>query len=243
MLTRSLILLLGALLTACAYRPWAGNLIPMAEDQQLSGLAVADDGTVTFTQGRLEIRMRPMNDEELNRQYATYSQSGPRSTNPYTFGNSSYFRTGETPRRFTVFKLSVKNYEFPKVRLAGDMILKTENGREYHKLSIEQLDGYYRSYALGYRGIEYNEYNSRRDILKRSLFPSEDIFSGQEAEGFVVFEPLDDDVEAMTLTVEDILIRFDYRGDPTEHTQTSYKFKREIGRIYPDGKIERLGAK
>jgi hypothetical protein len=100
----------------------------MAEDQQPSGLAVADDGTVTFTQGRLEIRMRPMSDKELNRQYATYSQSGPRSTNPYTFGNSTYFRTGETPRRFTVFKLSVKNYEHPKVRMAGDMVLETNKG-------------------------------------------------------------------------------------------------------------------
>lgn len=232
------IVFMGALLSACAYRPYAGDVKPLDEEQQASGVTVADDGTVTYTQGRLDIRLRPMSDEELNRQFAGNSQQGVRSTNPYTYGNSEYFMTGETPRRFTVFRLSVKNYEHPKVRLAGDMVLESANGRKYYALTLQQLDTYYRIYAQGYRGNEYFDYKQRRDIIKRTSFPEEDIFSGQEVEGYVVFEPLADDVEDMTVTIDDIVVRFDYRGEPVESLGASFLFKRDIGRLYPDGRID-----
>ena len=58
------IVFMGALLSACAYRPYAGDVKPLGEEQQASGVTVADDGTVTYTQGRLDIRLRPMSDEE-----------------------------------------------------------------------------------------------------------------------------------------------------------------------------------
>lgn len=223
----------------CAYRPWAGDLKPLEESQQpVQGVAVEDDGTVIFAKGRLEISLRPLTDEELNRQFSASSHSGPRSTNPYTFGNSQYYRTGETPRRFTVFRLAVKNYEYPKVRLAGEVVLESRNGRKYYALNLEQLGVYYRSYAIGYRGNEYLEYKERRSLLQRTMFPQEDIFSGQESEGFVVFEPLADDVEDIIVTIEDIVIRFDYRGSPVESLEASYRFRRDIGRVYPDGRTE-----
>jgi hypothetical protein len=105
----SLALLLAAVLSSagCAYRYYATALKPLGEAQQGTGRTVADDGTVTFTQGRLEVSLRPMTDEELNRQFSAMSHGGPRSTNPYTFGDSKVFRTDETPQRFTVFRLKV----------------------------------------------------------------------------------------------------------------------------------------
>lgn len=233
------IIFLGALLSACAYRPYAGDVKPLGEGEQAAGVTVADDGTVTYTQGRLDIRLRPMSDEELNRQFAGNSQQGARSTNPYTFGNSEYFATGETPRRFTVFRLSVKNYEYPKVRMAGDMVLKSTNGRKYYTLTLQQLDTYYRIYAQGYRGNEYFDYKQRRDIIKRTGFlKEEDIFSGQEVEGYIIFEPLADDVESISVTIDDIVVRFDYRGEPVESIGATFLFERDIGRLYPDGRIE-----
>lgn len=234
----ALLIFLGAFLSACAYRPYAADVEPLDEQQQDQGVTVADDGTVTYTQGRLEVRLRPMSDDELNRQFASYSQSGARSTNPYTFGNSEYFTTGETPRRFTVFKLSVKNYEYPKVRVAGDIVLESANGRKYYALTLQQLDTYYRIYAQGYRGNEYTEYKDRRDIFKRTAFPREDIFSGQEVEGYVLFKPLADDVEEIVVQIQDIVVRFDYRGEPVESTGAIFRFRRDIGRIFPDGTIE-----
>ena len=229
---------LGVLLAACSYRPYAGNVKPLGEEHQAAGVSVADDGTVTHKQGRLEIRLRPMSDEELNRQFAINSQQGARSTNPYTFGNSKYFMTGETPRRFTVFKLSVKNYEYPKVRLAGDMVMASSNGRKYYALTLQQLDTYYRTYALAYRGNEYFDYKQRRSILKSTSFPPRDIFSGQEEEGFIVFKPLADDVEDISVTIEDIVVRFDFRGEPAESIEASFQFERDVGVIYPDGRID-----
>ena len=227
-------LALAALLSACAYRPWAGELQPVVEGDQAEGMTVADDGTVTFKQGRLEIRLRPMSDEELNRQFSAYSNKGPHSENPYTFANTTYFRTGETPRRFTVFRLTVKNYEYPKVRLAGEIKMKSSNERSYYALNLDQLDIYYRTYAIGYRGQEYNEYKERRVLLKRTMFPqAEDIFSGLEEEGFILFEPLADDVSEVEVTLTDIVTRFDFRGDPAESIKISYRFHRDIGRYYP----------
>ena len=55
-------------------------------------MLVLDDGTVTFALNRLEVSVRPMTDEELNRQYPTQSNnaSGPGDevpSNPFTNGN------------------------------------------------------------------------------------------------------------------------------------------------------------
>jgi hypothetical protein len=225
----------GLLLGACAYRPWAGDLKPLEEARQSTGMAVEDDGTVIFTKGRLDIRLRPMSDEEMNRQFSTSSDKGARSTNPYTFGNSTSYITGNTPKRFTVFRLNVKNYEYPKVRLAGEVVLESANGRKYYALSLQQLEVYYRIYATGFRGNEYREFNDRKTLLQRTMFPkADDIFSGQEQEGYVLFEPLADDVKNVTVTIEGVVIRFDYRGEPAESIAASYRFARDLGRVHPD---------
>ena len=90
------LLLVGLLFPGCSYRYYAEDLKPMSEAEQGANKTVADDGTVSYTQARLEISLRPMTDEELNRQFGSYSNEGPNSRNPYTFGNSTYFRTGDT---------------------------------------------------------------------------------------------------------------------------------------------------
>ncbi|NKB69611.1 MAG: hypothetical protein GKR89_21280 [Candidatus Latescibacteria bacterium] len=239
-----ILVFLGLLSSSCAYRPYVGILEPLSEAEQGESMSVADDGTVTYTQGRLELRLRPMSDEELNRQFQAYSQDGAHSVNPYTFGNSQYFKTRETPKRFTVFKLTIKNYEFPKVRLNGEITVESDNGRKYYALTFSQLDRYFRSYAIGYRGNDYSQYDERRDLLRRTMFPQEDIFSGQEQEGYVLFAPLADDVEAISVKLPDVVTRFDFRGEPAESIEAHYRFRRDIGRIYPgatgweDGRIE-----
>ncbi|MEW6753543.1 MAG: hypothetical protein AB1505_21545 [Candidatus Latescibacterota bacterium] len=223
----------------CAYRPYAGELQAMAEGEQIQGMAVADDGTVTHTQGRLEISLRPMTDEELNRQFGGGEGAEGEAQNPYTYGNTKLFVTQETPRRFTVMRLSVKNYEYPKVLLSGDIVITASNGRKYYDLSLDQLEVYLRGYAVAYAGNSYDRYSEQRDLLRRTVFPkSEVIFSGQEQEGYVLFEPLADDVADIEVTVRDVIVRFDYQGDPVEQVSTTYRFRRDVGRLYPDGRIE-----
>ena len=117
--------------------------------------------------------------------------------------------------------------------------------RKYYALTLDQLIVYYRRYQggghggsePGIPGIARYDFNERRSSLLRTLYPDEVIFSAQEKEGYVVFEPLAPDVSAVTVQVSDVVIRFDYRSDPIETIDVSARFRRDIGRVYPDGNV------
>ncbi len=135
--------------------------------------------------------------------------------------------------------MNVKNYEYPKVKVDPARVrLVASNKREYWSLSLDQLDNYYRVYATAYEGNAYSRYRARGDLLLRTMFAAEEIFSGQEAEGFVVFPNLHPDVDLVSLVVHDFVLRFDYRDEPVEMVDLSYEFRRDIGRLYPDGTVE-----
>ncbi|MFP6766603.1 MAG: hypothetical protein VB859_00445, partial [Planctomycetaceae bacterium] len=60
--------------TGCGYLHYAGPLRPQTE--QPEAMVVADDGSVTYEKNRFEVKLRPLSDAELNRQFATESQQG-----------------------------------------------------------------------------------------------------------------------------------------------------------------------
>ena len=232
------------LFSGCSHRYYAEDLKPVSEAEQGENKTVADDGTVAYKQARLEISLRPMTDEELNRQFSAYSSEGADSRTPSTFGNSTYFRTGETPQRFTVFRVFVSNYEYPKVYLDPTQVyITTSNGRKYYALTREQISIYYRRYvqggtggnAPGVSGNAHSVWKERDGIMRRSMFVNEQVFSAQESEGFLVFEPLAPDVDELTVHIPDVIVRYDYKGDPVEDVDVEMSFKRKIGRVYPDG--------
>ena len=168
---------LCVVLCGCGYHHYAGPLKPLAE--QGVDLTVADDGGITFTKDRLEIRLRYVSDQELNRQFAAYSKAGPKSTNPFTYGDTEFWSGGQRSR-FTVFHLAVKNYTYPKIKIDPATIeLRAANEREYWTLDLTQLDTYFRAYAIGYRGNEYGRYQERLDLLRRTMLKNEEVFSGQ----------------------------------------------------------------
>jgi len=223
------------LLAGCGYLHYAGPLRPLA--QQPGAMTVADDGSVTYEKGRFEVKLRPLSDAELNRQFAGESQEGEKSTNPYTYGDIEF--KDKERQRFVVFALSVKNYAYPKVRIdPAKIVLRASNGREYWSLSEQQIDTYFRIYAVGYAGNVYIQYKNRLDLVKRTLFRNEDIFSGQEAEGFVVFPVLHHDVRQIQAMIEDAFLRFDSRNEPVETLDIGYDFEREVGRRFRNGTVE-----
>ena len=225
------------LVTGCGYHYYAGPLQPVGE--QAASMNIADDGSVTYVQGRLEVRLRPLTDDELNRQFAAQSLGGPKATNPYTYGDTEFYEGQPKRQRFTVFSLSVKNYEYPKVKVDPARVqLLASNKREYWSLNLKQLDNYYRIYVIGYEGNAYSRYRERRDLLLRTMFAAEEIFSGQEAEGLIVFPTLHPDVDLVSLVIHDLVLRFDSRDEPVETVDLSYEFRRDIGRLYPDGTVE-----
>ena len=229
-------LLLAVFGAACGYRYYAGPLLPLPDAQQQAGMQVSDDGTVLFVQERFEVGVRPQTDAELNRLYPSYSRDGAESVNPYTFGDWKDPETGTTPQRFTIFLLKVKNYTYPKVYIDPlKASLIASNERKYQALNPLEFAEYYRPYATAYAGNLYNQYEERRDLFAASRYAPEPVFSGQEAQGFLVFLALDPDVQKLRLKIEDVVVRFDFRGDPVEVLDLEYFFHRETGRIYPDG--------
>ncbi|MFA6108621.1 MAG: hypothetical protein WDA75_07625 [Candidatus Latescibacterota bacterium] len=228
---------LALLASGCGYQYYAGPVRPVATQADVV-LSVADDGTVTYTRERLEVKLRPMSAAELDRQFQAQSTGQMESTNPYTFTGSAPATTFQEQSRFMVFWLGVKNYAYPKVKIdPSRMVVRANNGREYWSLGFEQLDAYHRAYALGYRGNEYARYQERRDILRRTLYRGDEVFSGQETGGYVVFPALHPDVTDFEVAVDDVVLRFDYANEPTEAVDVRYRFTRDTGRIYGDGRV------
>lgn len=230
------ILLAAAFLVpACGYHHFAAPLQPAAD--QASPVVVEGRQVVAYLQG-LEIAVTPVMDVELNRRFASHSQSGPRSTNPYTFADVELWPPGPRGQRFTVLSLEVENEGFPKVKIdPAKIVLRTDTGREYWSLSVQQLDVYYRAYTAGYQGDAYNQYRERMDVLSRTTYRNEEVFVDQQKSGYVVFPVLDRSVSQVSVVLHDVVLRFDYRNEPVEAVDVEYRFERDIGRIWEDGRV------
>lgn len=224
--------LLGLLLVlgGCG-RYFAGPLRPTS--QQTAAMAVNDDGSITYTLDRLTIELQPMTDAQLNRQFAGISAQGAESTNPYTFGDWKPSGDEWTPPRFAVFMLKVSNYQYPKVLVDPLKVhVSTANNRRYQSFSYAQLDEYYRAYWLGRTGKGRLSFESRTDLLRRTLFGGDVIFSGQDQEGYLVFPRLHDDVEEIQVHIDDITLRFNYANQPVETVDITFSFERDVFRGY-----------
>lgn len=220
----------------CGYYHYAGPLAPAS--QQRADMQVNDEAVVLFERGDLLIQMRAVTDRELNQQFASDSEAGPESTNPYTFGDTRFWDGVAERARFTVFHFRVANEGFPKVKVdPARVVMETPGGRQSWSLSLQQLDSYYRAYAIGFRGSEYARYQERLDILRRTLFRNEEVFDGQTAEGYLVFPALHHDVKQVSVQVLDVVLRFDHRSEPQETAELTYRFRRETGRLFGDGRL------
>ena len=222
--------------SGCGYYHYAGPLQPSLE--QPPGMA-ADEGGVVFAQGEFRVEVRALTDADLNRQFLPRSVSGPQSTNPYTFGDTRFWEGAGERSRFTTFHLRVVNERFPKVKIdPARIVLRSELGTEYWSLALQQLDTYYRAYATGFRGNEYARYQERLDLLRRTLYKNEEVFVGQEAEGFLIFPALHHDVSEVEVVIHDAVLRFDHRNEPVETVRINCRFERDVGRIFRDGRLE-----
>lgn len=229
-------LCLGTL--SCGYHFWTGELKPLEEERQSAGMAVSDDGAITFIKERLEIAVRPLTVDELNRQFPAHSQGGTNSTNPYTYGDWRDPVTGEQPERFTVFHVKVKNYSYPKVQIdPAKAVMTTDVNLTYVPLAKLDMEWYYRPYITGYAGVPYLRYEERKDAVRATLYAPDMVFSGQEAEGYMVFPKLHHQVKAAKLKLSDVVLRFDFRDEPLETIDVEYGFQRETGRLYADGRL------
>jgi hypothetical protein len=202
---------------------------PQPALEQNEGMTVLDDGTIIYTKDRLEISLQVLEDGFLNRQFASVSNQGAESTNPYTYGDWTPWGQDWTPSRFTVILLKVKNYEFPKVFINPDALtITSSNERIYNVLDQGLLEDHFSPYLRAYAGIQRRQFEDITDQLKRTVYPPDMVFSGQEATGYIVFPVLHKDVESFIVNVTDMAVRFDYKGEPVETIDLQFKLEREI---------------
>ena len=197
-------------------------LIPA--NHQSEGMAVNDDGSVTYRLDRLAIELKPMTDAELNR----LSSAQP-DLNPYTFGDWAPHGEGQAPPRFTIFRLKVSNYQFPKIKIEPQSArISTANTRQYPSLTYSELYTYFRAHWLGRTGLGRKAFQARTDALKQTMYTDALVFSGNEEQGYLVFPALDDDVAEIEVHIQNIALRFDYTDAPVESIDLSFAFQRDI---------------
>ena len=176
--------------TRYAERADKASLRPASE--QAEAMTVADDGSVRFTLDRLEVSLRPMTAEELNRQFPARDF-----------------------RHRTVFRLGVKNYTYPKVFIdPASIVMRSPDGRKWYNL------------APAYFVPVPHPGRDRKELLRGALFTADAVFSGQEVSGYVLFAGLDPDIRHIQVTVKDAVLRYDYRGEPVQTVDFTYRFER-----------------
>lgn len=221
------LLVLAGCLSQVGLRRFA--TFPEPVPQQDEAMTVLDDGAIVYAKDRLEVSLQVLDDGFLNRQFAANSRKGAESTNPYTYGDWKPWGQNWTPARFTVVLLKVKNYEYPKVFIdPSALVITTSNNRVYNALDGGQLEDYFSPYLRAYAGNQRQQFEATTDLLKRTVFPPDMVFSGQESTGYIIFPVLHRDVSDFTVSVPDMAVRFDYKGEPVETMDLGFKFQREI---------------
>ena len=115
----------------------------------------------------------------------------------------------------TVFRLGVKNYYYPKVFIdPASIVMRSPDGRKWYNL------------APAYFAPVPTPGRDRNELLREALFTADAVFSGQEKSGYVLFTGLDPDVRDIQVTVKDAVLRYDYRGEPIQTVDFTYRFER-----------------
>ncbi|MBI2503792.1 MAG: hypothetical protein HYW07_11245 [Candidatus Latescibacteria bacterium] len=232
-----------ALLAGCGYYQIPGRFQPLQVEAQQSATAgsrmeVYDDGSVNFILNRLEVSVRPMLDEELNRQFPALSTDGKGpadelATNAFTFGEWKDPRSGQPPQRFSIFKISVKNYEYPKVKFDPlKTLIHASNGRVYYPWGRYDFEEYFRRFPQAFNGLGYQRLAERRAMVKRSQYPEDEFcFSGQTTEGYVLFPVIHSDVTEITFELPYLGIRYNFRDEAVEQVNLNFRFKRDLRKV------------
>lgn len=199
---------------------------------------ISEDGVaLTYDIEGLQISLRPMTDRELNVKYPEESnKEGRNSTNPYTHGIWVDPNLGYTPPRFMAFEVSVFNFPFAQIRVQPkDALLATDRGNRLETYDINEADNPQRSFERYYAergggkgassGVSRIQFEERMGIVRSSLYRNnEPVFKNDRYQGFLVFDPIDNRVRQVTVTLSRVALKFDVFGDPVETVDIPFRF-------------------
>ncbi len=199
--------------------------------------ALEEDGAIACNLEGLKIVVKPMTDEKLDKMFPDISYKEEASTNPYTYGNWVDPDLGYTPNRFTVFVVKVFNYAQPKVNLnplnailisqRGDQLLPYAREKKDNPTSERNFESYYEK-IKGSSGVETIRFEERLGMIRKTLFTDGAIFKGDKKDGFLVFDPLVEGINEVTLTLKDFVLKYDANNWPQEKIDIQFMFKREL---------------
>ncbi|MBT4496833.1 MAG: hypothetical protein HOC74_03885 [Gemmatimonadetes bacterium] len=196
---------------------------------------VEDGGGITYRLEGLRIKVEPMSDEALNGLFPEDSAKGRFSTNPYTYGDWVDPVLGYTPKRFTVFRVSVINDIYAKVLFDPlKPLLYTDRGDVLHSYGIpsfsphQSFERYYRA-IRGQSGNEFYRFDLRMGNVRSSAFLQDQmVFKGESYSGLLTFDPMDEEVKQARLVIEDFVLKFDASDQPLETIDIIFEFDQQI---------------
>lgn len=181
-----------------------------------------------------KIEIRYMSDYQLNTfEFPEESKAGIFSGNPFTYGNWIDPSLGYTPRRFTVFKVTIYNYTSSKLNFDPEMtLLQTDRGDNFNAYAREQKNAKYLSIEeyfkkrKGTSGIDEEVFETRMGIARRTmLYYGKPIYKGDSRDGLVVYDPIVDKVEKLKISIPRFIIGYDENNEPSDFVSLNFFFK------------------
>ncbi len=194
-----------------------------------------DSLTIIMDKKDYKIELKYITDFQLNTyEFPDDSKGEFYSKNPYTYGDWIDPSKGYTPNRFTIFKITVYNYSGSKINFNPELsLLETDRGDKLNAYGREKKDARYQSleeYYLrrkGASGIDDEVFESRMGIARRTMiYLGKPIYAGDFREGFIVFDPIDESVEKIKVSLNDFILGYNENNEPDVLANFSFYFDR-----------------
>lgn len=200
-----------------------------------SGYSISPSGDAIVYDARTwKFEIKYVTDYQLNTfEFPQESDDFEFSSNPYTFGNWVDPELGYTPRRFSVFQVTIFNYSGAKLNYNPELSsLLSDRGdnflayaREKKNATNLSIEEYYQK-LKGTSGSDDEIFETRMGIARRTmLYFGKPVYKGDSRDGLVVFDPLVDDVERIKIDVKKFITAYDENNEPSEFKDMVFYFK------------------
>ncbi|NUN07689.1 MAG: DUF4159 domain-containing protein [Ignavibacteriaceae bacterium] len=180
-----------------------------------------------------KFEIKYMSDYQLNNfEFPEESKAQEFSGNPYTYANWVDPETGVTPRRFSVFKVTIYNYTNTKINFDPEQVLlQTDRGDNFKTYAREKKNA--RNYSIeeyfqklkGTSGVEDDVFETRMGIARRTMhYYGKPIYKGDSRDGLIVFDPVVEEVKRLRITIKNFVLSYDENNEPNEFTDLTFSF-------------------
>ena len=195
-----------------------------------------DDGSVVFSVEGALIKVKHLNDQELNTEFQPLWDG--KHINPYTSGEEDP-GLGYISPIFTVFKVTVVNKTYSKIEFdPANALLVTDDGDEFTFYDASRKSdsaNHFRKYYKVELGISGNEKTLALErmgiVYKTAYHRNRPVFRGDQHYGFIAFDPVPEDVREITLKINDFVLSFDANDIPERTVDCEFRFRLEQGLV------------